>query len=489
MPSIDHLLLGAALLLLLSVVASKTSGRSGVPVLLFFLAIGMLAGSDGPGGIYFDDPWLAQSLGVVALVVILFAGGLDTDWRSVRPVLHHGLGLATFGVLLTALCLGGFVSTALGYPLVEGLLLGAIVSSTDAAAVFAVLRSRNVGLRGHLKPLLELESGSNDPMAVFLTTGLIHLITTPAASMAGLLPGFVVQMGLGAAAGYGLGRLTILAVNRIRLEYEGLYPVLTLSLVLLTYGATATIGGNGFLAVYVAGLVVGNHELIHRNSLMRFHDGLAWLMQIAMFLTLGLLVFPSRLLPIAGVGLVVSLFLMLVARPLSVLLVLSLADMPFREKLLVAWVGLRGAVPIVLATFPLLAGVPRAEALFNLVFFVVLTSVLLQGTSIPRIAQWLGVDAPIPAPPRGPVEAVAADARGSVLTEFRIPERSAVVGRQVVDLGLPDRALIVLIKRKDDVIVPGGGTVIEADDALVVLCEPPSIEGTRRLLGAHDAPG
>jgi cell volume regulation protein A len=489
MPSIDHLLFGAALLLLLSVVASKTSGRSGVPVLLIFLAIGMLAGSDGPGGIYFDDPWLAQSLGVVALTFILFAGGLDTDWQSVRPVVHYGLGLATFGVLLTALSLGGFVSGVLGYTVAEGLLLGAIVSSTDAAAVFAVLRSRNVGLKGHLKPLLELESGSNDPMAVFLTVGLIRLVTTPTASVVDLLPGFVVQMGLGAAAGYGMGRLTILIVNRIRLEYEGLYPVLTLSLVLLTYGATATIGGNGFLAVYVAGLVLGNHELIHRNSLKRFHDGLAWLMQIAMFLTLGLLVFPSRLLPIVGVGLVVSLFLMCVARPLSVLLVLSLADLPFREKLLVSWVGLRGAVPIVLATFPLLASVPRADALFHLVFFIVLTSVLLQGTSIPIVARWLRVDAPLHTAPRSPVEALEPDAQGSTLTEFRIPAHSPAVGKQVVDLGLPDRLLIVLIKRNGDGIVPGGGTVVESGDVFVVLGNEPSIDRTRRLLEARDVPG
>jgi cell volume regulation protein A len=488
MPSIDHLLLGAALLLLLSVVASKTSGKSGVPVLLFFLAIGMLAGSDGPGGIYFDDPRLAQSLGVVALVFILFAGGLDTDWKSVRPVLQHGLGLATFGVVLTALCLGAFASALLGYSLAEGLLLGAIVSSTDAAAVFAVLRSRDVGLKGNLKPLLELESGSNDPMAVFLTTGLIRLVMTPTGSVAELLPGFILQMGLGAAAGYGLGRITVLTVNRIRLEYEGLYPVLTISLVLLTYAVTATIGGNGFLAVYLAGLVIGNHELIHRGSLLRFHDGLAWLMQIAMFLTLGLLVFPSRLVPIVGVGLVVSVFLMLVARPLSVLLVLSPASMPFREKLLVAWVGLRGAVPIVLATFPLLAGVPRADALFDLVFFIVLTSVLLQGTSIPLVARWLGVDAPWPAAWR-PIEAVAADAHDSMLTEVRIPERSPAAGSRIVDLGLPDRVLIVLIKRSDVAIVPGGGTVIEPGDVLVVLCERPSIESLRRLLGAGDVSG
>jgi cell volume regulation protein A len=487
MPSIDHLLLSAALLMLLSVIASKTSGGLGVPALLFFLVIGMLAGSDGPGGIYFDDPSLAQSLGVAALALILFAGGLDTDWSSVRPVLHSGMALATFGVLLTALCVAGFVAAVLGYTFSEGMLLGAIVSSTDAAAVFAVLRSRNVSLRGTLKPLLELESGSNDPMAVFLTTGMIRLVTIPTASIVDLVPGFVIQMGVGAMTGYGMGRVIVVIVNRIRLEYEGLYPVLTLSLVLLTYAGTAAIGGNGFLAAYAAGLVVGNHELIHKNSLMRFHDGLAWLMQIAMFLTLGLLVFPSRLPAIAGVGLVVAMFLMFVARPVSVLLVLAVIRMPFREKLLVSWVGLRGAVPIVLATFPLLAGVPRAEALFNLVFFIVLTSVLLQGTSIPLVARWLGVDAPSPAAPRLPAATIAMDIRDFAQREFRIPEDSPAVGRQVVDLRLPHRVLIVLIRRNGEGIVPSGGTVIEAGDVLTVLCEASSIDVIRGLLGTGDA--
>jgi cell volume regulation protein A len=488
MPSVDHILLAAALLLLLSVIASKTSGRSGVPALIFFLLIGMLAGSEGPGGVEFDDPWLAQSLGVIALAFILFAGGLDTDWKSVRPVAHYGLALATVGVLLTALCLGAFVSVMLGYPLSQALLLGAIVSSTDAAAVFAVLRSKNVGLRGHLKPLLEFESGSNDPMAVFLTAGLIRFVMVPATSLTDLLVGFVLQMSLGAAAGYAMGRGTVLLVNRIRLEYEGLYPVLTLSLVLLTYGATATIGGNGFLAVYCAGLVIGNRDLIHKKSVMRFHDGLAWLMQIAMFLSLGLLVFPSRLLPIMGVGLVVSLFLMFVARPLSVLLVLAPARLPFRDKLLVSWVGLRGAVPIVLATFPLVADVPRADALFDLVFFIVLTSVLMQGTSIPLVARWLGVDAPLQITPPGPIDILTA-ADGSLLTELRVPEGARAVGKQIVDLALPERVLIVLIKRRNDTIVPAGGTVIEPDDTLLLFGEAASIDHARVLLDARDSPG
>nr|MBA3715657.1 potassium/proton antiporter [Pyrinomonadaceae bacterium] len=311
--AIEYILTGVAVLLLLSILASKASGRLGVPALLLFLAVGMLAGSEGPGGIPFDDAYAAQFLGVVALVFILFAGGLDTAWEDVRPVFGKAVALSTVGVLVTAALVGLFAWGVLGFSPLAGLLLGAIVSSTDAAAVFAVLRARSVGLKGEIKPLLELESGSNDPMAVFLTAGLTGLLVNQNSSVIGLIPMFFQQMALGTALGYGLGRGMVFVINRMRLEYEGLYPVFTLALVVLTYGATASLGGNGFLAVYIAGLVMGNNDFIHKQSLIRFHDGLAWLMQIAMFLTLGLLVFPSRLVPIVGVGLLVALFLMFVA--------------------------------------------------------------------------------------------------------------------------------------------------------------------------------
>ena len=258
--SIEFILLAASSLLLLSILGSRILGRFGIPSLLLFLAIGMLAGSDGPGGIYFDDPRLAQSLGVVALVLILFAGGLDTEWEAVRPVLWRGLVLSTLGVFITAFLTGAFVSLILGFSLLNGMLVGAIVSSTDAAAVFSVLRSKNVGLRGTLKPLLELESGSNDPMAVLLTVGFIHLLTHPDASMIDLVPRFFWQMILGAAAGYGMGRAIVYIVNHLKLEFEGLYPVLTVSLVALTYGGVSWMGGNGFLAVYLAGLIMGNQK-------------------------------------------------------------------------------------------------------------------------------------------------------------------------------------------------------------------------------------
>jgi cell volume regulation protein A len=472
---IETILVVVAALLIASVIASKASGRLGVPALLLFLLVGMLAGSEGPGGIPFDDPWIAQSIGVVALALILFSGGLDTDWGDVRPALWKGLSLSTLGVLLTAVLVGGFAMLVLDVTWLEGLLLGTVVSSTDAAAVFSVLRSKGINLRGQIAQTLELESGSNDPMAVFLTIALTGLLVNPDASIFGLLPMFVLQMVLGAVVGYGSGKSMIWIVNRSHLEYEGLYPALTLALMLFTYGATAALGGNGFLAVYLAGLVMGNSDFVHKRSLMRFHDGLAWLMQIAMFLALGLLVFPSRLVPVAGAGVLIALFLMLVARPISVFISLLWADMDLREKSMVAWVGLRGAVPIVLATFPMLAGLPRAQLLFDLVFFIVLTSVLLQGTSLPWVAHWLGVEAPTPSQYHYPLEYVPDISMNSHLVEVPIPSSSPILGRSIVEIGLPKGALIVLIHREGDSIVPNGGTVLQPEDRLLVLADGESI--------------
>ncbi len=480
--SIEYILIVASILLIVSVIASKASGRLGVPALLLFLLIGMLAGSEGLGGIHFDDPWLAQSLGVVALALILFSGGLDTDWNYVRPALRSGLALSTLGVLLTATLAGGFATVVLGFSFLEGLLFGAIVSSTDAAAVFSVLRAKGLSLKGQIEPLLELEAGSNDPMAVFLTIGLTGVLMNPNASLIGLIPMFLLQMTLGAALGYVMGKGMTLIVNRSRLEYEGLYPVLTLALVLLTYGATTALGGNGFLAIYLAGLVMGNHDFVHKRSLMRFHDGLAWLMQIAMFLTLGLLVFPSRLVPIIGEGLLLALFLMLIARPVSVFITLFFTKIALREQSMVAWVGLRGAVPIILATFPLLAGLPEADLIFNLVFFIVLTSVLLQGTTLQLMARWLGVVAPLPVSHHYPLEFIPEISINSRVVELAVPPQSLIAGRSIMELDLPKGALVVLISRDNDSFVPSGGTRLQAGDKILILTDNTSLSQVQSIV-------
>jgi potassium/hydrogen antiporter len=477
------ILIAIAVLLLISILASKISDRFGVPALLLFLVLGMLAGSDGPGGIYFDDAAVAQSVGILALVLILFSGGLDTEWVQARGVLREGLLLATVGVLVTALVIGVAARALLGFGLLESLLLGAIVSSTDAAAVFSVLRSQGIGLKGRLTPLLELESGSNDPMAVFLTVGLIQLITQPGLPWTSLIGLFLQQMILGAVLGYGFGRLAVLVINRLRLSHEGLYPVVTIAFVLLTFGLTDYLGGSGFLAVYLAGIVLGNHEFIHRRSLMRFHDGLAWLMQIAMFLTLGLLAFPSRLVPIMGVGLLIAACLIFVARPLSVFISLAFSRMHWSEKALVSWVGLRGAVPIVLATFPLLAGLPHADQVFNIVFFIVLTSVLLQGTTIPAAARLLGVQAPVRQRRVYPLEFTPVGGFKSELKEFHVQPASEMVGRAIFELGLPEEFLVILIARANDFMQPSGGTTLEAGDTLLVLADKASFDQVQRRYG------
>lgn len=481
--TLEHLLLGVGLLLLLSVIASRASGRLGVPSLLVFLALGMIAGSEGIGGIEFDDARVAQWLGVFALAFILFAGGLETNWKYVRGSAKRAIALSTIGVAVTTAVVAGFATLFLRFSPAEGFLLGAIVSATDAAAVFSILRASGVRLSERVVSTLELESGSNDPMAVFLTTAAVQLLRRDSHGGGAwfLIVQFVREMSFGAAIGLGAGFLAVWFLNRTRLEHGGLYPVLTIATVLLTYGVTDLIGGNGFLAVYLAGIVMGNRNFIQRRSLTRFHDGIAWLMQIAMFLTLGLLVFPSHLVPVAGVSLAVAAILTLVARPAAVFVALAASGMTAREKLLIGWIGLRGAVPIVLATFPLLAGVPRAEMIFDIVFFVVLASVALQGTTIPLVARWLGLDAAAGADPSPSVATLAARADSTLVT-IEVASGSSADGRRVVELpGWPREALILVLYRGTGFFVPDGGTTLAAGDRLVVLTSKTTIDAIRAI--------
>ncbi len=472
--------LGAGVLLLASVFASRLT-RIGIPALLLFLLVGMLAGSDGPGRIPFDNPPLAQALGVVALAFILFSGGFDTAWEDVRPVLGRGLILATAGVALTAALTGFFAWWITDLPLAHALLLGSIVSSTDAAAVFSVLRSRNVRLRPHLRSLLEFESGSNDPMAVFLTVSMIGVITVPqTTSTIGLSVGFVWQMACGAVLGILAGRLGATTINRIELGYDGLYPVLVMGMLLLTYGVTDLVRGNPFLAVYVAGIALRRETFVHKRSLVRFYDGIAWLMQIVMFLALGLQVFPSRLPAIAGEGLAIAVFLTLAARPIAVVLALLPFRVPWREVVLTAWVGLRGAAPIILATFPLVAGVEHADRLFAIVFFIVLTSALIQGTSVPWVARRLGLSLPEGGPTVDPLELITAGEREFV--DVSVRNGSPLAGRRLLELGLPPGALVVVLDRNGHTMVPSGGTEVRTGDKLLVMAVRSDVERVRNLL-------
>jgi potassium/hydrogen antiporter len=483
--SAENILLPFSILLFISIVASKTSNKYGIPALILFLIVGMLAGSDGPGGIIFDDPKIAQFLGIVALTFILFSGGLDTKWESIKPVVRSGLVLSTLGVVITAASVGIFASYLLHFSILEGLLLGAIVSSTDAAAVFSILRSKSVGLKGRLRPLLEFESGSNDPMAYFLTISIIDLLQHPDASLYVVAGKFVISMVLGGVCGYAFGKLMTWVVNHIHLEIEGLYPVLILSLIFFTFSFTNLIGGNAFLAVYISAIILGNNNLIHKKSLMKFYDGQAWLMQIVMFLALGLLVYPSRIVPIIPEGIFISLFLIIVARPLAVFISLSFArQLNIRKKLFLSWVGLRGAAPIVFATYPLLSGVYYADTIFNLVFFISVISVLLQGTTLPLMARLLHVSVPEKVRRRFPLDIEIKDNFSSELMELDIQPGSKVVGKQVVDLKLPKTALIVLIHRDDKYLTPNGETVIEPNDHLLIMADnPQTVENVEKAFG------
>ncbi|HNR08264.1 MAG TPA: potassium/proton antiporter [Saprospiraceae bacterium] len=467
----ENILLVGSILLFLSLFAGKTSYKFGVPLLIFFLGIGMLAGSEGIGGIYYDNPKTAQFIGIVALNFILFSGGLDTDWNSIKPVLWQGVTLSTLGVLVTALSVGLFVHWISDFTLFEGLLLGSIVSSTDSAAVFSVLRSKMLALKGNLRPTLELESGSNDPMAYVLTLSFLGLVIHPESSLLGTIPVFFKQLLLGTLMGFALGRAGKLMINRIRLDYEGLYIVLMIAIMFFSFAATDFVGGNGFLAVYLCAIYLGNQELIHKKKFLKSFDSFAWLMQIVLFLTLGLLVFPRQIVPVIGIGLIISVFLILVARPLSVFLSLYFFRIQTRSKIFISWVGLRGAVPIVFATYPLIAGIDKAPMIFNIVFFISVTSVLIQGTTLSLVARWLGLTLPENLKARTQVDIQLADSIKSVLTEITLPGDNPVIGKQLVQLKLPNTSHISFIERNKKYLTPNGATVLEKNDRLFVLSE------------------
>ncbi|WP_295819327.1 potassium/proton antiporter [uncultured Deinococcus sp.] len=479
---VELVLLAAGVLLLVSLVVSRLGGRLGIPGLLLFLGVGMLFGSDGLG-IQFHDYRFAQALGTLALCFILFQGGLDTNWTQTRPVVRRGLSLATIGVLGTAGIMAAFTHFAFGLPWLVAWLLGAVVSSTDASAVFSVLKERQLGLKGDVTPLLEFESGGNDPMAVFLTVGLLELIAHPERGVLSIVPLFLEEMVIGALAGVVLGRAALWIINRVQLQFEGLYSVLSIALALVVFGGAAVAGGSGFLAIYIAGVILGNAEFIHKRSLINFHDGLSWLMQVAMFLTLGLLVNPRDLLPTAGLAIACALVLVFLARPLSVYLSLANAKMPLNEKSMVAWVGLRGAVPIVLATFPLLAGVPQATTLFNIVFFIVLTSVLLQGTTLTLVARWLHVREQVPVTPAYPITYTPTAHGKSDMVEIDVRAGSAAAGQRIVDLRLPPEALLILVHRAGEFLIPKGATQLIPGDSVLVLADGEALEVVRERLG------
>ncbi len=468
--SINAGLLLAGSLLLLGIASSKFSARLGVPVLVLFLSVGMLAGSEGLGWIPFEDYGLANSIGSVALALILFDGGLRTSVASVQKVWKPALALSTIGVLLTSLITGLAAAWVLQLPLPQGLLVGSIVGSTDAAAVFAVLRSSGLKLPERLTSTLEVESGSNDPMAIFLTLGLIGVITGSADSPRALLWLFVGQFGVGTLVGLLTGRLATWAINRINLDTPGLYPLLALAFGLVAFGLAAVLGGSGFSAVYIAGIVLGSSSIVFRRGIFSFHDATAWLGQIVLFVMLGLLSFPSRLLAVAWEGLLIALVLILVARPIAVWASVWPFRFRRRELTFLSWVGLKGAVPITLATFPLLAGVPKSGQIFNAVFFVVLLSALSQGWSLPLVARWLHIGRPADPTPALSVEINALRQVDGEIVDYTVQASSLVAGQQLRELALPDGVVVSLIVRGQELVMPrGSSTLLPGDHVFVAL--------------------
>ena len=473
----ENILLVGAILLFLSVLVGKTGAKFGVPALLLFLGVGMLAGSDG-FGIYFDSPQIAQFIGTVALCIILFSGGMDTHYREIKPILAPGVTLATLGVLMTTIITGLFIYSLsdllpgnfqLG--LLESMLLAAVMSSTDSASVFSILRSKGISLKERLRPTLELESGSIDPMAYMLTILLIQVIEIGVIDWPHSIVLLFMQLSIGAAAGFALGYAIVWIINRINVPNESLYPVLLFSCVFFVFAFTNLLQGNGYLAVYIAGLVVGNRKLVHKRSLTTFFDGFTWLFQIVMFLTLGLLVNPSELPAVAGVGLLVAIFMIVVSRPISVFTCL----LPFRRfttraRVYISWVGLRGAVPIIFATYPLMsAEIPNARMIFNIVFFVTIVSLLVQGTTVSAMARWLGLVGK--SEEKEIFNVALPDEIKSAMSEIELTDEALSGGNKLMNLSLPDNTLVVMVKRREQYFVPKGHTHLQSGDRLLVISD------------------
>ncbi|WP_226579823.1 potassium/proton antiporter [Halobacillus litoralis] len=478
----DSFLLLTALLLFSGVIVAKFSSRWGIPALILFIMVGMLFGSEGLGIVYFSDASVAQTIGVFALVIILFEGGLHTKWATVRSVAVPSLSLATIGVLITSLIVGfaAYLLFDLGW--LESFLFGAIVGSTDAAAVFAALKERNI--KAKMGATLEAESGTNDPMAVFLTLSVIELITSEESSIWMLIPTFFLQMGLGIAIGLALGKIASFSINRIKLDSSALYPIFSVAFALATYSITTFSGGSGFLGVYVAALVIGNSELTYRYSIFQFNEGFAWMAQILMFVILGLYVFPSEL--FTGIimlnGLLLAVVLILIARPIAVFLSLLGMNYSTKEKLFVSWAGLRGAVPIVLATFPIVEGLDNSQGLFNLVFFVVLTSALVQGSTISLVAKKMKLVGPKKDVPHHSIELISMGKAKAEMIQYQTNAESAVVGKKLHEVSFPNRANISAIIRDNEVITPYGETEIHSGDFLYILVEEKYKEQLKRTL-------
>lgn len=473
----ENILLIGAVLLFVSILVSKTGYRYGVPTLLLFLVVGMIFGSDGMG-LQFHNAGEAQFIGMVALSIILFTGGMDTKFSEIKPILPQGILLSTVGVLTTTLLTGFFIywisgmsSTNIYLPLTTSLLLAATMSSTDSASVFNTLRSQQMNLKHNLRPMLELESGSNDPMAYMLTIVLIQFISSSGMGTVQILGSFAIQFIVGGLFGFLLGKAAVWIINKIKLPNQSLYPILLLSFIFFTFTVTDLCKGNGYLAVYIAGILVGNQKITNKKEISTFMDGMTWLFQIIMFLALGLLVNPHEMLSIAVVAMLIGIFMIIVARPVSVFLcLLPFRKMNFNSKLFISWVGLRGAVPIIFATYPVVANVEGSNQIFNIVFFITILSLILQGTTISWIARLLHLDAPL-VKTGNDFGIELPDDIDTNLHDFVLTEEMLAHGNRLMDMNIPKGTLVMLVKRGDEFIIPDGTVQLRANDKLLLISE------------------
>lgn len=488
--SVEAVLFGVSILFFLSILACKAGYRFGVPLLLLFLGVGMVCGSDG-FGIQFSNLSVAQAIGTVALCIILFSGGLDTKVSDIRPVLGPGVVLATLGVVLTAVLTGLLIHTIFNIPalgtiplsLTASLLLASTMSSTDSASVFSILRGKGLHLKNNLRPMLELESGSNDPMAYMLTITLISLVCQ--GGEPDYLDAFlqlIKQFAVGILIGLVFGYAFVWVINKIKIDNASLYPILVLTACIFVFSASYFMGGNSYLAVYIGGVVMGNSRFVHKRSSVNFFDGLAWLSQLVVFLALGLLVNPHELVPLICPGLIISVLMIFVTRPISVFLCLA----PFRKisrqsKTFISWVGLRGAVPIIFAILALAADVPHARFIFNIVFVCTLVSLVVQGTTLAAVAKKLNLlDAPEDLGKVKDFDMELSDDIKSVLAELTISEQILNYGDRLLKLPLPENCVAVLVKRDDAYFVPTGKTELVLGDKVLLISDDP--EGLKDAL-------
>lgn len=462
-----NLMIICALILLVCVTSTKILYKFGVPILLIFIIFGMLFGSDGVIGIYFDNYELTSQLCSIALIFIMFYGGFGTNWKMAKPVAVQSVLLSTIGVVITAGLTGLFCFWVFKTTILEGLLIGSVIASTDAAAVFAILRSQKLNLKGSLASILEVESGSNDPFAYMLTIIILGLMAGN--GYGSIVPMLLTQIIVGVLCGAILAKGTVYLLRRANFEIEGFYPIFVTAVAVLAYALSEYLGGNGYLSVYIAGIIIGNKKIPHKKSLVHFFDGISWIMQIMLFFILGLLAFPSQLPAVAFKGVSISLFMIIIARPIAVFGILSFFNMSFKEKLFISWVGLRGAASMVFAIFAVTYGVPINNDIFHIIFFLALFSVAVQGTLVPEVAKKLDL-----VDNESPVLKTFNDyesEKSTMLLEIKVKKDSKYANRSIIDSDIPEEILIVMIKRDGNVLVPKGSTIIMEGDIVVLTGE------------------